>query len=185
LNDQINEAYRDIRIHNDLGDAALYFKKRVEERIAGDDPAGVGVEIMAGLTLLAFAVEAKFNFLGDYLIAGWNERQRAEKKVKAVCNHLGVVPDFKARPYLSIEKLRRFRDTLAHGKPEYREVVATAEELAGRGTLQAEWEALIDDSKFFYEAYDDVVQIWKVLLANAELTDLDTSSEGGRYPEGA
>jgi hypothetical protein len=127
------KAHRDIRIHNDLGDAVFYFKKRVEERIAGYDHAGIGMEIMAGLTLLAFAVEAKFNFLGDYLIEGWDERQRAKKKVKAACSHLGVVPDFKARPYLSIEKLRRFRDTLAHGKPEYREVVATVEGTRGDG----------------------------------------------------
>jgi|SRR5580658_272933 hypothetical protein len=92
------KAHRDIRIHNDLGEAVFYFKKRVEERIAGDDHAGVGLEIMAGLTLLAFAVEARFNFLGYTLIEGWDEWQSPKEKVKAICDHLRVVPDFEARP---------------------------------------------------------------------------------------
>ena len=44
-------AHRHIYIHNDIGNAAFYFKKRVDERIANDDRKGVGLEIIAGLTL--------------------------------------------------------------------------------------------------------------------------------------
>ncbi len=58
------KAHRRIYIHNDIGNAVFYFKKRVDERVAKDDREGVGLEIIAGLTLLAFEVEAKFNFLG-------------------------------------------------------------------------------------------------------------------------
>jgi hypothetical protein len=179
------KAHRDIRIHNDLCEAASYFKTRVEQRMAGDDHGGISWEIMAGLTLLAFLVEASFNFLGHKRINGWNERLPLMTKVNAVCDHLGVVPDFKARPYLSTEKLQCFRNTLAHGKPEHREVVATARNSRDWELLQAKWEALIEDPKFFYEAYDDVTQIWTELRTKAGLTELDTVSEGGRYPEGA
>jgi hypothetical protein len=79
------------------------------------------------------------------------------------------------------EKLRRFRDTLAHGKPEElkQEVVATAEELAARGILPAEWEAFIDDPGFFRDAYGDVEQIWQELLTRSGLTVVDTLSHGG------
>jgi hypothetical protein len=64
-------------------------------------------------------------------------------------------------------------------------VVAAAEELAVMETLHAEWETLIGDPEVFYEAYDDVAQIWRELLAKAGLMELDTTSEGGRSPEGA
>jgi hypothetical protein len=62
------KAHRHIYIHNDIGNAVFYFKNRVDERIAKGDHDGVGLEIIAGLTLLAFEVEARFNFLGAKLI---------------------------------------------------------------------------------------------------------------------
>jgi hypothetical protein len=94
------------------------FKNRVDTRIAQDDRDGVGLEIIAGLTLLAFEVEARFNFLGAKLIADWDERAPAILKVKKVCKRLVIAPNFSVRPYLSVAKLKDFRDTLAHGKPE-------------------------------------------------------------------
>jgi len=116
------------------------------------------------------------------LIEGWDERQSARKKVEAVCGHLGVVPDFAMRPYLSIEKLRDFRNTLAHGKPEDKvfeqEVVATVEELEAMGILHAEWEAYVDQS-FFSDAYADVDRIWADLLAKSGLTLFETLTGGG------
>jgi len=127
----------------------------VSERLAKDDREGVGLEIIAGLTLLAFEVEARFNFLGAKLISNWEERKPAILKVKRVCKRLGVAPDFSVRPYRSVEKLKDFRDTLAHGKPEEKvfdeEVVATAEDLATMGILRADWEAYIDHG-FFQES---------------------------------
>jgi hypothetical protein len=147
------KAHRHIYIHNDIGNAAFYFKNRVDERIAQGDREGVGLEIMAGLTLLAFEVEARLNFLGEKLMgAHWKERKWSViTKVKKICAHLKVFePDFKVRPYSSIEKLKEFRDTLAHGKPEKKvfekEVVATAGELKAMGILHADWEAYTTQS---------------------------------------
>jgi hypothetical protein len=177
------KAQRHIYVHNDIGNAAFYFKTRVDERIAKDDRDGVGLEIVAGLTLLAFEVEAKFNFLGAKLVANWEERKPALVKVRKVCSHLGVTPDFLVRPYLSVAKLKDFRDTLAHGKPEEKvfdkEVVATAEELEAMGLLQADWVAFLDQN-FFHEAYSDVEQIWKDLLTKSGLTVFDTLTHGTR-----
>jgi hypothetical protein len=78
------KAHHHFYIHNDIGNAAFYFKNRVDERIAKNDHDGVGLEIMAGLTLLAFEAEARFNFLGAKLITGWNEGGKTIKKIKAV-----------------------------------------------------------------------------------------------------
>lgn len=176
------KAHRHIYIHNDIGNAVFYFKNRVDTRIAQDDRDGVGLEIIAGLALLAFEVEARFNFLGAKLISDWNERVPVKEKVKRVCEHLGLAPDFSIRPYSSVAKLKDFRDTLAHGKPEEKtfdeEVVATAEELEAMGILHADWEAYVDQG-FFDEAYSDAEQIWKELLAKSELTVFDTLTHGG------
>jgi hypothetical protein len=154
----------------------------VDERIAKGDREGIGFEIIASLTLLAFEIEARFNFLGDKLINGWNEHMPMKVKVKKVCKLLGFTPDFSIRPYSSVSKLKAFRDTLAHGKPEHKyfeeEVVATAEELEAMGILHADWESYIDQM-FLQEACDDVEQIWKELLAKSGLTVLDTLTHGG------
>ncbi len=175
------KAQRHVFVHNDIGNAAFYFKKRVDECIAKDDREGVGLEIIAGLTLLSFAVEAKFNFLGAKLITDWIERAPALEKVKKVCAQLGVAPNFSVRPFSSVIKLKDFRDTLAHGKPEEKvfdeELVATAEELDAMRILHPDWEAYIDQD-FFQEAYADIEQIWKELLAKSGLTVFDTLTHG-------
>lgn len=156
----------------------------MDKRIAEDDREGVGHEIIAGLILLAFEAEARFNFLGAKLIVDWTERRSTIEKVKRVCKHLGAAPDFLVRPYSSVAKLKKFRDTLAHGKPEYyffeEEVVATAEELKAMGILSPDWEAYIDPD-FFHEAYDDVEQIWKELLTKSGLNEFDTLTHGVSY----
>jgi hypothetical protein len=97
------KAQRRIYIHNDIGNAAFYFKNRVSERLAKDDREGVGLEIIAGLTLLAFEVEARFNFLGAKLISNWEEREPAILKVKRVCKRCGplkVLPTGAAVPHV-------------------------------------------------------------------------------------
>lgn len=177
------QARRHIFIHNDLVNAAFYFKTRIEERINNNDHNGVGLEIMAGLTMLAFAIEAKFNFLGDRLINDWKEREPAIRKVEIVCGHLGVQPDFTIRPYLSIKELKNFRDTLAHGKPTDlyfdEEVIATHEELEQHGVMRPAWEAFLDKD-FLARTYDDMNEIWKDLLARSKLEVFDTLTGGGR-----
>ena len=62
---------------------------------------------------------------------------------------------------------------------ENQEVVATAEKLDAMGILHADWETYIDQA-FFHEAYGDVEQIWKDLLAKSGLTVLDTLTHGTR-----
>lgn len=64
------QARRDIYVHNDIANAAHYFKTRIEERVSNNDRTGVGLEMVTALTMLAFAVEARFNFLGAQLISG-------------------------------------------------------------------------------------------------------------------
>ena len=171
-----------ILIHNDLDQAAHYFKTRVEQRVAKDDRDGIGYDMMACLTLLAFAVEAKFNFLGHQLISDWKERQPALDKVKLVLRHLGLDDSLKDKPYKAIAELKEFRDALAHAKPEEikfeDEIIATVEELAQQGSLSAEYEKFLQE-KLVTEAYENVETIWKDLLERSGLSITDTITQGG------
>lgn len=173
---------KQVLIHNGLSNAAHYFTKTAEARIAEDDREGVGIEIMAGLVMLAFASEAKFSFLGWRLFGDrWNERQAAYKKVEEVLTALQITADFKQRPFRTLNELREFRDTMAHGKPavmrEEKEVVVTAEQLDDMGFLQSDWEHWVT-LEYLQTARADLDDIWKMLLAAAKLEIFDTLTRG-------
>ncbi|WP_112099805.1 hypothetical protein [Mesorhizobium hawassense] len=176
------QEHRNVFIHNDLANAAFYFKQRISERLKNGDHEGVGLEMMACLTMIAFAVEAKFNFLGHRLVAKWDERAPYLDKVRRVTKHLGVAFDDKTRPYKSVRDLKDFRDTLAHGKPlELRtdkEIVTTHEELEKRGYLTADWQKRLTE-QFVNDAFDDMEAIWRDLLARSNLAIFDTLTSGG------
>jgi hypothetical protein len=90
--------HRHFYIHNDIANAAFYFKTKIEEKLARNEREGIGLDMMACLTMLAFEIEAKFNFLGYKLIEQWDERSAAIKKVEVVTRHLGVEADMRSRP---------------------------------------------------------------------------------------
>lgn len=176
------QEHKDIYVHNDLANAAFYFKERIGERLKNNDRNGVGIEMMACLTMIAFAVEARVNFLGYKLIDKWDERAPYMVKVKKVTRFLDVTPDFDTRPYKTIHSLKGFRDTLAHGKPlEIRtdiEVVATEEELRGRGYLGAPWEDSLT-IEFVDMGFEDMEIVWRDLLERSKLGIMETITQGG------
>ncbi|MFN3249783.1 hypothetical protein [Roseibium album] len=180
-------AHEDILIHNDLSNAAFHFKRSIEHRLADDERSGLSFEVMAGATMLAFANEARFNFLG-YQLKGddWDERKPAMKKIYVVLELLGLTPDFNSEPYSYLQVLKNFRDTLAHGKPEHREFsdefCGTEEDLLNLLDLKAKWEEYLDP-EFFTKAYDASEEIWKELLELAGLDLMETLSGGGSHIE--
>jgi len=94
-------------INDDLHNAAHYFKKRIEKRAAKkDDQHGLGLEVMACVILLAFTVEAHFNFLGYNLVPDWEKKERGKAldKVHAVLATLNADNDLTQPPYEIIKK---------------------------------------------------------------------------------
>ena len=121
---------RYVYIHNDLSNAAFYFKDIIErkQKEGGD---GIGLDCMACLIMLAFTFEANINFMGDHFIEGWEERSAFDAKVKQVFEALSIDRDETKRPYSSVVLAKNFRDTLAHGKPikeKFDEVVEGSQE---------------------------------------------------------
>ena len=131
-----HQGKKNIYVHNDLSNAAHHFKTQIEAKIKSGDRTGITFEYMACLIILAFTFEAKINFLGHKLVARWNERQSFNDKVTEVLNHLKINPDWTVRPYSSISTLKKFRDSIVHGKPiettSDKETVLSAEEIDRR-----------------------------------------------------
>jgi hypothetical protein len=169
-------------IHNDLSNAAFYFKKRIDERIAKNDHDGIFLEMIAALTMTAFALEANLNFVGSNKVKGWNDWQSVGNKLKEVCKSLDLNPDHNKRPYATVAKLISIRNTLAHGKPQIveikEEVEGTHDELMARvRNYQNEWEKAVTPA-FVAEAYDDVEAIWQEMLKAAKIDVIESTSGG-------
>jgi len=168
-------------IHNDLTNAAHHLKKTIETRMAADDRDGIFLDMMAALTMIAFAVEANLNFVGAKVVQGWVERQSGEKKWAAVLGTLGIEADYAQRPFSTLEQLRQFRDTLAHGKPrvldEKETAVGTYDELYSVNEIKSRspWEPYVT-LESVQAGYDDMNAIWNLMLEKAGIELHDTLS---------
>lgn len=167
-------------IHNDLANAAYHSKLLIEEKLKTDG-AGIALDCMGCLTMLAFTVEAKINFLGAKLITSWKERQPFDDKLKAVLERLNLQLNPSERPLSSINELKEFRDSIAHGKPleieSDEEVTGTAEEIDNLPDLTANWQNFSKPENVF-KISDDVDAFWKLLLQQSGLSVFDTLSGG-------
>jgi hypothetical protein len=172
-----------IYVHNDLSNAAYHFKIAIEAKVAANDRKGIAFDYMACLLMLAFTFEAKINFLGSKLFADkWQERHSFREKNKQVLAKLKIVPDWTVRPFSSIDAMKRFRDSIAHGKPVETvtdETVITTSEMADKQIdLDSEWLRYCEHDAVF-NSFDDVETIWKQLLEAAKLEVFDTLTHGG------
>jgi hypothetical protein len=91
-----------IYIHKYLMNAADYPKRRIDERIKNGDRDGIGLDIMACLTIMAFALEAQINCLGHKLIENWEERKPYLVKFEKVAKRLNVTVDYNSRPHSTV-----------------------------------------------------------------------------------
>jgi hypothetical protein len=173
---------RQIYIHNTLENAVYHLKQKIEERSKNNERDGLGLEIMACLTMIVFAFEAQINFLGLFkLDEKWEERKPYLFKVERIARKLKVPLHQSSRPYSTIKTLKTFRDTLAHGKPQIirgeKTLILTREELGRRNILKADWESYLTE-EFLRQSYDDTDTLWKRLLQASGLDILDTVAAG-------
>jgi hypothetical protein len=176
------QAKKNIYIHNDLSNAAFHFKKSVHSRVKEGNREGIAFEVMACLSMLAFSFEARINFLGSKLFQEkWKERQAFNNKVGQVINKVKLGLPEQERPFISIEKLKIFRDSIAHGKPctiEVDEVVEVGyDDLDRVVDLSAGWEDFCSES-VMVEIYEDIEEIWQLLLSKSGLELFETITHG-------
>jgi DNA-directed RNA polymerase subunit N (RpoN/RPB10) len=176
---------RQVNIHNDLSNAAFYFKNIIVEKQKSGG-AGIGLDCMACATMLAFTWEAYLNFFGNELFkAEWQERQDSDTKTKLVLEKLGIKPDWSRRPYQSITTLMKLRDVFAHGEHEVsvedKEVTGKAEKISNKKVnLSGDWERLCTP-ELIVRAHGDLDAVFKEILERSGMSLFDTlsRSEGG------
>jgi hypothetical protein len=139
-----------------------------------EHPRGSSWQFLSSIVLTAFAFEAYLNHLGPQVLSCWSslERLPPDAKLELLCEALKVsLPGTKGeRPLQTINKLLRFRNTLAHGHsvtivPEPKSVDIDDLEMHRAARLLSDWERLIEDSKFAKRAREDVEAILRVLQA--------------------
>jgi hypothetical protein len=132
--------------------------------------------------ILAFDFEAKVNFMGAKYVKPWNEFQKWKPKLKLVFKTLGMTVDWSRRPYTSLEKMKTFRDTIAHGKPVHEPVdyEITDEEANIRKTfnLKQAWEDMVTHDEIM-QANEDNEIVWKDMVEKSgiEISELSDQAE--------
>jgi hypothetical protein len=85
---------------------------------AKDRKQGSYYTAMSSLLLRAFTFEAYLNHLGTKKTNYWDQVEsiRVMDKYAVLCKMLCVEPDFSRRPYQTVGKLFKFRNSIAHGR---------------------------------------------------------------------
>lgn len=178
--------------HNDLSNAAWFFRERVNKSVTEREPTdGIFLDMMACVTMMAFSLEGYLNFIGEKLLDGkpseWTkfERAKVREKIKTICRLTGIQINWNKRPYLSTTKLIDLRNMLAHPKAqkaEPREWIAEGTGSTLRKVLrdyEPAWVKTINPT-FINEAHTDVEVIWKSLLAAAKIEEYQACSGGSQ-----
>ncbi len=167
-------------IHNDLSNCAWCFNKEVQKKFDSGETEGVYHEMLACLVFSAFSVEAKVNFVGwKVLEKGWPERANLREKINLLNVHLDCDLVWSERPLHTIRELKRFRDTVAHGKPEIvdeTKIVNVEPEIWD--ALKGQWEQSVNRD-FVQRCIDDEKKLWNVLLEKADIELYQTITHGG------
>lgn len=170
-----------INIHNDISNTANHLRKRIEEMAETGKRDGISLDITACLVLLAFTFESRLNFIGDKTVDGWKERRPFERKLKSILETLGLAPDFTNRPYSTINQLKNFRDTIAHGQPATVKIdetlVVNPEDSYDEVDLRGEWEVFLT-LDFMRQCSDDIDLIWAEWLTATGIDRFETLTHG-------
>ena len=170
---------KNLFIHNDLLNAAHYYRMLIDERLKRDDRKGIAFDCMSCLILLAFSFEATVNFFGIKKVADWRDRVPFNRKVETLFAELKLSTNATTRPYSTIDTLKTFRDLIAHGKPmtiEYDDVrELPAENVERPFQLQGDWERWCTPDVVF-QIYKDVDQIVQEIHERSKIGWYDTLS---------
>lgn len=178
--------------HNDLENAAFFFRERLKVAIEGKERGdAIFLDMIALVTMTSFALEGYVNALGHHRLRddekSWRtfEWMPVRKKIETLSEWYGLAVDWSNRPFSTIEPLVRLRNLFAHPKA----TPAQKREQILVGT-HGEFVKLLRDHKPEYErtltwefadgAYRDVDAIWHTLLDASGINPFDVQSGGSQ-----
>lgn len=191
-------------VHNDLSDAAYFLWQKIKaDAPEQQDKGPLYVDTMALLMLVSFTLEGYANFIGEHVIRRADrghvgklayeafERRSVRDKIKDILRMVDGTVDWSKRPFVTVDRLVRLRNLLAHPKavrPAMRSYIAEGTESELKKQLR---EYRPDHAKdirpeFAIVAYDDVQSIWRELLtlsAIGEFESWDGGSQGLEFIE--
>ena len=96
----------------------LLHASRVMLHKVTEGQGGSFYNVMASLMFTAFALEAYLNHVGSHLFECWEDLERLSPlaKMNLLSERLGIKQHSERRPYQTVGKLFKFRNSLAHGK---------------------------------------------------------------------
>ncbi|MFC1989380.1 hypothetical protein ACFLVW_02270 [Chloroflexota bacterium] len=105
---------RDITFYAYLNSAAQWALEQAE-----GTEEGRFYNCMSSIMLSAFCIEAYLNYIGSEIIPYWDEDVKQNintpNKLKILCHHLNLAPDFSRRPFQSFKHITKYRNIIAHG----------------------------------------------------------------------
>ncbi len=117
---------------------------------------------MSSIILSAFCIEAYLNCIGSELLPYWDDEVRKglsiQNKLKIVCHHVNLAPDFSRRPFQSFKQIVKFRNLLAH---------AVTENISEKGTQMVRNGERVKHPETWWEKHSKL-QIAKRWLADTE-----------------
>ena len=169
-------------IHNDLISSAFHLKERIEKAREAGDMTGIGLDMMAAITMTAFAYEAYLNFVGFTAIKDFVEYQPGWKKRDQIMKQLGIDWQKDVRPFSTVDRLIKVRDTMAHGKPrlvkDEWEAIGTHSQLEEQiRNFRTGIESVVN-YELLRDAYEDVEQVWRMMLQAAKIELFETLDGG-------
>ncbi|MHA6265001.1 hypothetical protein ACXYMO_17515 [Arenibacterium sp. CAU 1754] len=154
--------------------------KKSMKKFSEEKRTGVGYDMTACLLFSAFSIEAKINFVGwKVLEKGWPERANLREKIDLLNEILGLDLNWGTKPLQTLAKLKKFRDTIAHGKPEIvdeTKVVKVEPEVWD--ALKGQWEAVINEN-FVADCRNAEKELWDLMLEKADIPEHQTLTHGG------
>ena len=68
---------------------------------------------MSSIILSAFCIEAYLNHIGNELLPYWDDEVKKglsiQNKLKIICHHIGIIPDFSRRPFQSFIQIIKYQ----------------------------------------------------------------------------
>lgn len=133
---------------------------------------------MSSNILSAFCIEAYLNHISSELLPYWDDEVRkgisTPNKLKIICYHLNLTPDFSHRPFQSFKHILKFRNLTAHG---------TSVNISSQEIQTVHDGEQVKYPKTWWEKQSNLV-IAKRWLADTEsiITQIHETAGKGRYP---
>ena len=109
-------ATRNVNTFSYISSVSKECLERAESKIEGQN-----LMLSASMVFSAFKVEAFLNHLGSMKIPFWMTIERKLspiEKLEVISKYLGITLDLGKRPFQTLKRMFRFRDSLAHGKSQ-------------------------------------------------------------------